>query len=587
MFEIDKVPFSRRGSYLSLSVNGWGPLGRGLYLHIHSARTPMAFRIDPVRDGEVLAYDVAASPDMLLLKPAGGGEIAFVHAGQNTLRLRGRGVSLRLEMPAERWTWAYQIPGAWAFNYSTSQTQLALEMLQGELAVVAPWAKSKGFCYETTHAVVTLSPDQGGTFEAAIDEFLTTWIKPERRAFDACREDVARDYAQWTKGLPDVDEEYVPTRDLAAYVNWSAVVDPAGCVTRPTMYMSKVGMDNVYNWDNVFNAMAHCIHSPELAWDQLLVMADHQDAHGKSPSSLNRSCVRTTITNSPVHGWGLRYMWNRNPALLTPERIAEAHDYLSRWTEWICRHRTWPGDRLPFHHHGFDGGWDNSSIFDQGVPVITPDYAAYVILQMDVLADLAEAMGRAEEAAGWKRRSQAMLDALVEDLWKDDHFVGILKPSDQVVECESLLLCMPMVLGTRLPQAVRAGLLARIKEHLTPHGLATEKLDSPAYVEGGYWRGPIWAPSTMLVTSGLLEIGETRLATSIMRSFCDLCKASGFYENFDPITGKGYYDTAYTWTSSVFMMFANQLSRPERLDAHGACRAGKGTDVDARKRVTP
>lgn len=559
MFQIDRVPFSRFGSYFSLSVDDWGPLGKGLYLHVHCGKGPMAFRMDPVRDGQVLEYDVETSPSLLKLKPSGGGEVDFVISGLETIRLRGKGVGLRLEMPAERWTWAYQLPGAWAFNYSTSQVQLALEMLKGELKVVAPWAKGKGFCYETTHAVATLSPDEGGMFEAAVDDFLTTWIKPERPAFEECRDKVAREYEQWTEGLPEVDEEYEQARDLAAYVNWSATVNPAGFVTRPTIFMSKIGMANIYNWDNVFNAMAHCNHRPELAWDQLVVMADHQDEYGKSPSSLNKSAIRTTITNSPIHGWGLRYMWDANPSLLTPERMTEAYDYLSRWTDWICRHRTWPGDRLPFHHHGFDGGWDNSSIFDQGVPVITPDQPAYVILQMEALADLAEALGRDEAAADWHMRRDEMLTALVEDLWQGDRFVGIIRPSGNVVECESLLICMPMVLGARLPEAVRAALLVRIKDHLTPHGLATEKLDSPNYVEGGYWRGPIWAPSTMLITSGLMEIGEHELAHAIMRSFCDMCRENGFYENFDPLTGKGYYDTAYTWTSSVFMMFAHQL----------------------------
>lgn len=560
MFNIEEVPFSRFGSYCSLSVNDWGPLEKGLYLNVHCGKGVMAFRIDPVRDGQVLEYEVETSPSLLRLKPAGGGEIEFVFADLGSIRLRGKGVALRLEMPAERWTWAYQIPGAWAFNYSTSQIQLALEMLAGDLDVVAPWAKGKGFCYETTHAVVTISPDkQHGVFESAIDEFLTTWIKPDRKAFDACRDEVAKEYEEWSEGLPTVDKEYKEARDLAAYVNWSAVVNPAGCVTRPTMYMSKMGMANVYNWDNVFNAMAHCNHRPQLAWDQLVVMADHQDKYGKSPSSLNQSSIRTTITNSPVHGWGLRYMWDENPSLLTPERMAEAYDYLSRWTDWICNYRIWPGDRLPFHHHGFDGGWDNSSIFDQGVPVVTPDYAAYVILQMEVLADLAGAMARPEDAAVWKKRSEEMLAALVEDLWNGERFVGIVRPSGKVVECESLIICMPMVLGLRLPAAVREGLIARIKDHLTAHGLATEKLDSPNYVEGGYWRGPIWAPSTMLVTSGLMEVGESELAISIMRAFCEMCKENGFYENFDPITGKGYYDSAYTWTSSVFMMFANHL----------------------------
>ena len=33
---------------------------------------------------------------------------------------------------------------------------------------------------------------------------------------------------------------------------------------------------------------------------------------------------------------------------------------------------------------------------------------------------------------------------------------------------------------------------------------------------------------------------------------------NGFHENFDARTGVGHYDTAYTWTSSVFMIFANR-----------------------------
>lgn len=563
MFQIDKVPFSRFGSYMSLSVMDWGPLKRGLYLHVHSGKSLMAFRIDPVRDGQVLEYEVETSPSLFKLKPSGGGEVEFVISGLETVRLRGRGVALRLEMPAERWTWACQLPGGWTFNYTTYQVQLGLDILKGDLDVVAPWAKGKGFCYETTHAVVTISPDENGLLEAAIDEFLTTWIKPERPSFDVCQEEVEREYAHWTKGLPEVDEEYVETRDLAAYVNWSATVNPAGCITRPTIYMSKMGMCNIYNWDNVFNAMAHCNHQPELAWDQLLVMAEHQDQYGKSPSSMNKSETRTTIGNAPIHGWGLRHMWDRNPSLLTPARMKEAYDYLSRWTDWMCKQNifVWENDRIPFHQHGFDGGWDNSSIYDQGIPIVTPETPAYLVIQMEVLADLARAMGRGKEAAEWKARRDAMLTALVEDLWKGNRFVGIIRPSGKVVECDSLLICMPMVLGKRLPEEIRKSLLARIKEHLTPYGLATEKLGSPNYVEGGYWRGPIWAPSTMLITSGLIDIGENELAHTIMRAFCEMCKEHGFYENFDPVTGKGYYDTAYTWTSSVFMLFANMLQQ--------------------------
>ena len=103
-YDISKVPFSRFGSYFSLSTNSWGPLGTALYLQLHYGKTATAFRIDPVRDGKILEYEVETSPSLLKLRESGGGEIEFALAGQGTLRLRGRGVSLRLEMPPERWT---------------------------------------------------------------------------------------------------------------------------------------------------------------------------------------------------------------------------------------------------------------------------------------------------------------------------------------------------------------------------------------------------------------------------------------------------------------------------------------------------
>jgi glycogen debranching enzyme len=560
MFDLTKVPFSRLGAYFSFGVNDWGPMGKALYLRVHYGQSPYVFKIDPMRDGKAIPYEILTSPSLLTLSPQGGGKVEFVIAGQDTVRVRCTDVSLRLEMPKERWIHTYAQPNnVWAFNMSPHAVQIALEPLQGNITMDAPLAKGKGFCFESQHMIATLSPDNTGQAEAAIDDFETTWIKPERPAFDTCLQEVQAEYAAWQEGLPDVSEEYTETRDLAAYVNWSAVVNSAGLITRPTMLMSKVGMCNVYNWDNVFNAMAHCTHQPDLAWDQLLVMADHQDQYGKSPSSLNRTSMRSTVTNSPIHGWGLKYMWDRNPSMITEKRMHAAYTYFSNWIDWITKYRTWPRDTLPYYHHGFDGGWDNSSIFDQGVPVITPDQPAYLILMMEVMSDLAMKLNRKDDAVMWQERADTMQQAFLQELWKEDHFIGLRKPLNEIVECESLLICMPMVLGKRLPKTVQQHLIMRIREHLTQHGLATEKLDSPNYMEGGYWRGPIWAPSTMLITHGLEVIGEQELANTLKNAFCKMCQQQGFYENFDPISGAGYFDTAYTWTSSVFLMFANQL----------------------------
>jgi hypothetical protein len=201
--------------------------------------------------------------------------------------------------------------------------------------------KGKGFCKESGRMVAVLSPAGDGAFEAAIDEFTTTWARPDRPAFEACREEVATAYAAWTKGLPSVGPACEPTRDLAAYVNWSATVDPLGYLARRTMLMSKMGMCNVFGWDHAFNAIAHCSHDPDLAWDQLMVMSDKQDRFGKCPDNMNDTSIMYTFAKPPVQGWALRRMWDENPALLTPERLAEAYEYLSKWSNWLCDHRTW------------------------------------------------------------------------------------------------------------------------------------------------------------------------------------------------------------------------------------------------------
>ena len=90
------------------------------------------------------------------------------------------------------------------------------------------------------------------------------------------------------------------------------------------------------------------------------------------------------------------------------------------------------------------------------------------------------------------------------------------------------------------------------------HGFATEALNSPDYLSDGYWRGPIWAPSTMLITDGLFRCGEKALARDTARRFADMVSASGFAENFDAVTGAGLRDRAYTWTASAFLAMAHE-----------------------------
>jgi glycogen debranching enzyme len=441
----------------------------------------------------------------------------------------------------------------WIVNARPQACRFGIERLAGEAELDAPWRETS-----CRRVVVWLRPNEGGVFEAAVDLFRSTWAPPKRRPLAACEAEAAADFAAFLGRAPRAPVRLRKARDLAAYVNWSAVVRPEGLLKRRAMLMSKRNMDNVWSWDHCFNAMALAAREPELAYEQFMVMADHQDAFGSYPDALNAALKHYNYSKPPVHGWALRYCMKKAPRFFAGRRLADLYGSIARWSEWWMKHRTLPGDRLPHYLHGNDSGWDNSTMFDSGAPLIAPDLGALLALQCEVLSDLASRLGRPREAGRWQRAAEGLRAALLERLWKGGRFIAIRAADGREVRCESLVPCMPLVLGKRLPADVRASLVRQVRAHLTPHGLATEPPWSPEYKSDGYWRGPIWAPSTLLVVDGLGAAGETRLARTVAARFCRLCAREGFAENFDALTGAGLRDRAYTWTSSVFLILASE-----------------------------
>ena len=155
-----------------------------------------------------------------------------------------------------------------------------------------------------------------------------------------------------------------------------------------------------------------------------------------------------------------------------------------------------------------------------------------------------------------------MLERLLAHSWDGTRFVSKESGThahDPTSTC--LLSLMPLVLGDRLPQEIRDRLAAVLEqEHLTENGLATESPSSARYDPDGYWRGPIWAPSTYLLVDGLRRSGYAALADTVARRYCEMTskKAKGNYENFDALTGKGLRAPGYTWSASVYMLLRKE-----------------------------
>lgn len=549
LFDVAHVPFSTYGSWVSLSIPR---KEEELYFRNHHGSANNLFPVRVLADSEVVTPVMEAQPWVLVLTHGRGRvEICFERPG--TVRMRGRGLGLQL---GER-ALAYS-EGANRVVINCPRTRrYQVEMLQGgiELRQVVP-------AQPIFPKVVVVSPAEDGRWELAIDEFWSTWTRPKRASFDDCVASAKVAFLAFLATMPPARPQDEAARQLAAYVNWSCTMAPCGLIRRPTLFMSKNWMNNVWSWDQCFNAMALAKGQPALALDQMLTLVDHQDEFGSYPDSVNDLIIHYSFSKPPVHGLAFQEMLARMPNRPSTDVMQTMYTSLSRQADWWMTYRRMEGRRLPYYLHGNDSGWDNSTMFGSGVPLVAPDLAALLVVQMDVLSELAEEMGTSADAAEWKGRADALQEALLAELWCGDHFVARLAHDPTAVESESLIPWLPIILGQRLPEDLRIALSSGIEGHLTEWGLATEKVDSPQYRADGYWQGPIWAPSTWLAVTGLDRAGFGELADTIAERFCRLCARSGFAENFDAVTGEPLCDRAYTWTSSVFLLLAERLNGP-------------------------
>ncbi|HEY3867667.1 MAG TPA: trehalase family glycosidase [Actinocrinis sp.] len=532
-----------------------------LVSHQHGMHAVLA--LQPLSsDGQRLMTRIDATPAKLAWI-AESGRIEAAYAGVDTIRLRGTGPSLCIRATARTLTsfsgtYLYRDPVDGAFVFTSYETgrRYRVTVLAGAATVQGDQALGEA------ERSVTITAPPGSAWEIALEEYQTARdpYSADGTEFETVAATAAAAFHAFADRIAPWRDERTPAAELAAYVLWSATVAPAGFLSRPAVLMSKHWMDKVWSWDHCFNALALAEGEPQLAWHQFCIPFDHQDPQGALPDSVAHSEVLYNFVKPPIHGWALDRLLPALEAALEPGDVEVVFDQLARWCGyWLSRRA--PGSLLPHYHHGNDSGWDNATTFLAARLVESADAAAFLVLQMRQLAAMAQRLGRTDAADYWREVAQAVQTAMIKQLWTGERFAareiatGALHPS------ESLLDTMPIVLGPDLPPDIHIALARQIETHLSEHGPATERPGSRHYDADGYWRGPIWAPSTLLIEDGLRRAGHTGLADEISRRFRALCEAGGFAENFDAVSGAGQRDRAYTWTASSYLLLARDAVR--------------------------
>jgi len=555
VFSLREIPFSYSGSWFNFSpVIGEKTYADDVHLVSHQNGLHPVVRLVPVANGERLDTTITAVPAMLSWRSVQG-QIMLTYESTDTVRIAGHGMDLLISAANPTLTpfsgpYFFTDPTDGQHVYTLYETgrRYRITVLAGRQHVYGAQALGEAL------RGVTLTGD-GGRWEVAIEEY-TTARAPYRaeRAFEQIQQAAQEAFGAFLDAVAPWRDADTPAAGLAAYVLWSATVAPAGFIHRPSVLMSKHWMNKVWSWDHCFNALALAAGQPRLAWDQFQTPFDHQDPTGALPDSVTHSEVLYNFVKPPIHGWALRQL--RQQRSRPAADLTQTYDQMVSWTRFWLQHRRAPGSPFAHYQHGNDSGWDNATTFDPERVIESADLAAFLVLQLRELADLATELDRPDQARSWRDAADEMRTNMVSQLWTGEQFVARGAISRRTWATTSLLDLMPIVLGEDLAPAITDKLAQRIGMHLTDYGLATELPTSPHYLADGYWRGPIWAPSTVLIEDGLRRAGHVELANEISARFRVLCEKSGFAENFDAHTGAGLRDRAYTWTASAYLILA-------------------------------
>ncbi len=537
------TPFSRRNSYLALAnANDGQPLFGKNTLYISNVKAGCLgmgnmgaqnkcrqVKVEMLHKGVKVPTVISTTPYELTLESDHGaaafciGEPAFIRC-----RVSG-GVSLRLTPSSGLWTHHIKLDdGMWKIPFADDH------------AVIIP-LKCK---ITPVGSNFVIDPDENGELEFGFEVFeLDPAPRPiaEYPDYETCLTSVTEDFDSFCALYPSLPEAYEPMRLQALWHSWCMTVCPGeGVIYKHRMIkMVRFLFDAAFAWQQPMQAI-WLSKDVDLAWELLASCFDFQDANGRIADSISSDSYVKAAMKPPVQGLALEWLMNNCDLSGIPMSEKKyVYDRMVLWTNWLFNFRDVDHDGVWENQSERETGWEDATYFRAGMPLICPDGNAYAAVMMDVLGKFGRTIGIDEaECAEWERRGAELVQKLIDKCWTGERWVAVNAVTGAKSDVLSLPLSLALVLGKRLPQDI----IDKTVEHIfsagydTPHGLASESLDSPLF-NHGFTQGSVIVPAQMLMCMALESVGRFDLAQKVGRSYANTLRDAGMFHIHNSLTG--------------------------------------------------
>lgn len=344
------------------------------------------------------------------------------------------------------------------------------------------------------------------------------------------------------------------------------------------------GFSTAFFWDSLFTAAALSDIDPEFARGAIRsAFVGQLERDGASPEDRKNWAVPErkvyAAPQAPIASWAVeRYLGRRGADAGGDERFLAGI-----WPKLVDNHRYWRdfGDRDRDGLAEWTWGGqtaDDSPMYDQYTagknsflpPVASVSLNSFLYQDATILARLARRAGHPAEAAGWRRRADAIAEAMMRTLyvpaerrfWDYNHHTLAFR------RVRTFYMLWPIVCGVPVPRAAKRELIEDVlldpRQFFGAIPFPSVAYDEPTYEPGGYWRGRAWPHITYWLIEMLAREGygeEAELAASRVLG----CQSAGafFRENMntDPAEGAPGGVADYNWGAAAFHLIGSGAYR--------------------------
>lgn len=343
-------------------------------------------------------------------------------------------------------------------------------------------------------------------------------------------------------------------------------------------------------WDSWKHAAALAYFAPDLARDQMRAMFDYQSADGmvidciyldkKENNGRDSKPPLATSATLEIHR-----------ATGDTAFVAEMYDKLVRYHRWWFAARD--HDRNGLAEFGstdgtriaaaWESGMDNAVRFD-GAKMLrngkgawsldqeSVDLNAYLYREKLDLAQLADVLGKTAQRDAWRKDADAMKDAIGKRFFDAEagFFFDARLGSDARIRVFAAEGWTPLWAGLASDAQARGVIEVMLdpQRFSTHMPLPTLARNDPRFSPvKGYWRGPVWLDQARFGVEALRRYGRDAdadaMAARLVMNADGLAMQAPMYENYDPLTGRGYQARNFSWSAASYLWLLG-VGRDER-----------------------